>query len=126
MVGREPILRVLFLLALLAVVIIGANSALRPPTGPSPTVGSIERELATAVATKLLSQGYIETPRVSCAPPPGAGPPGAIPLNLVCQVTAVDKRQPSKTPVWFEDVTCGLQVPPGTPTCGSSGGDALQ
>jgi hypothetical protein len=41
-------------------------------------------------------------------------------------VTAFDRKRPRKSPVWFEDVTCNLPVPAGTPNCGSSGGDALQ
>jgi hypothetical protein len=122
----KPLPGAIVFLALLAILIIAANGALRPPSGAGPTTASIKRELATAVATKLLSQGYFNPLLVTCAPPPGPAPPATAPLHLVCQVTAIDERRPSKSPVWFEDVTCGLPVPAGIPSCGSSGGDAVQ
>ena len=121
-----PIARLLLVLAFLAVAVIAVNSALRPTRGGTPSVAAIERELGDSVALKLTTQGYDYPITVSCAPPPGGAPPDPTSVHLVCQVTAFDKRRPSKSPVWVEDVTCNLLVPSGTPRCGSSGGDALQ
>ena len=122
---RESIPRALLLLAGLAALLLAVNLLLRPAAGAPPTVSGIEHELGAVVALKLTTQGYEYPIEVSCVPPPGS-PPQPIPLHLVCQVTAFDRRHPRKSPMWFEDVTCDLPVPAGTPNCGSSGGDALQ
>ncbi len=113
------------LLACLAALVLAVNIVLRPPAGTPPTVSGIEHELGAVVALKLATQGYNYPITVTCSPPPGS-PPQPTPINLVCQVTAFDRKRPRKSPVWFEDVTCNLPVPAGTPNCGSSGGDALQ
>ena len=118
--------RLLLVLACLAVAVVAVNSALRPEGGGTPGVAAIERELGDSVALKLTTQGYDYPIAVSCAPPPGGAPPDRTAVHLVCQVTAVNKRRPSKSPAWVEDVTCNLLVPAGAPRCGSSGGDALQ
>jgi hypothetical protein len=122
--ASRTIARGLLLVACLAAAVYVLNRALRPAQDSSPTVAGIERELALNVGTKLLAQGVYDSLTVTCAPPPGyALQP---PLHLVCQVVAHDLIRPKKSPVWVEDVTCGLPVPAGTPNCGSSGGDALQ
>jgi hypothetical protein len=118
--------RLLLVLACLAVAVVAVNTALRPEGRGTPGVAAIERELADNVALKLNAQGYGYPIAVSCAPPPGGAPPDPASVHLVCQVTAFNKRRPSKSPAWVEDVTCNLLVPSGTPRCGSSGGDALQ
>ena len=122
----HPMHRPLVLLACLAVVVVAVNSALRPARGGTPAVRTIEHELSSAVALKLSTEGFNYPIAVSCAPPPGGAPPDPTAVHLVCQVTAFNKRRPSKSPVWVEDVTCNLLVPSGTPRCGSSGGDALR
>jgi hypothetical protein len=116
--------RGLLLVACLAAAVYVLNRALWSAQGSSPTVAGIQRELALNVGTKLLVQGVYDPVSVICAPPPGytLQPP----LHLVCQIVAHDLKRPKKSPVWVEDVTCGLPVPAGTPNCGSSGGDALQ
>jgi hypothetical protein len=121
---REMAPKGLLVLALLAAVVLTVNNGLWSPSNAQPTVAGIQRELASAAATKLVTAGYAYQVTASCAPPPGytLRPP----LHLVCQVVAHDVLRPAKSPVWFEDVTCGLPVPSGTPSCGSSGGDALQ
>ena len=70
--------------------------------------------MGDSVALKLTTQGYDYPIAVSCAPPPAA-PADPTAVHLVCQVTAFNKRRPSKSPAWVEDVTCNLLVPPGTP-----------
>ena len=122
---RRAAPRALLMLVVLAAVVIGLNSTLRLGSSTPPSVPGVERELAAAVALKLATEGYNDPIEISCVPPPGVAPT-RVPANLVCQVTAYDRRRPSKSPVWFEDVTCNLPVPAGTPNCGSSGGDALQ
>ena len=110
---RQAIPRALLLLACLAAVVVVLNIVLRPTAGTPPTVTGVEHELAAVIALKLATQGYVDPITVSCAPPPGS-PPQLTPVNLVCQVTAYDRRRPSKSPMWFEDVTCDLPVPAGT------------
>jgi hypothetical protein len=121
-----PMARPLIALACFAVAVVAVNSALRPAGVGTPGLAAIERELGDSVALKLKTQGYDYPIAVSCAPPPGGAPPDPTAVHLVCQVTAFNKRKPSKSPAWVEDVTCNLLVPSGTPRCGSSGGDALQ
>ncbi len=121
-----PIARLLLVLACFAIAVFVANTALRPTRAVTPGVGAIEHDLGKAVALKLLTEGFAYPIGVSCVPPPGGEPPDPTAVHLVCQVTAFNKRRPSKSPTWFEDVTCNLLVAPGTPRCGSSGGDALQ
>jgi hypothetical protein len=117
--------RGLLVLACFATAVVAVNGALRPTGGIVPSTSAIERELGDAAALKLSTQGYEYPIQVSCAPPAG-GPPDPTAVHLVCQVTAVNKRHPRKSPIWVEDVTCDLTISPGTPRCGSSGGDALQ
>lgn len=124
--AAQPISRGLLLLACLATAVVTVNSALRPTGGVTPSTAAIERELGDAAALKLSTEGYAYPIQVSCDPPPSGGPPDPTAVHLVCQVTAVNKRHPRKSPIWVEDVTCDLTVAPGTPRCGSSGGDALQ
>ena len=121
---RGTVAKGLLALGLVAVVVFGVNKLLWGPSGRAPTVAGIQRQLASVVKTKLVTQGVFDPVTVSCAPPPGytLQPP----LHLVCQIVAHDLKHPKKSPIWVEDVTCGLPVPAGTPNCGSSGGDALQ
>jgi hypothetical protein len=122
--AAQPIARLLLLPACLAIAVVAVNNALRPSGGLTPSVAAIERELGEAAALKLSTEGFEYPIHVSCAPP--GGPPDPTAVHLVCQVTAFNKRRPSKSPVWVEDVTCDLTVGQGRTRCGSSGGDTLQ
>ena len=121
---REAAAKGLVAFLLLAALVFLVNSELRAPSGSPPTVTGIQRELASVIRTKLVTEGVFDPVTVSCTPPPGSTlqPP----LHLVCQVVAHDRAKPVASPMWVEDVTCGLTVPAGTPNCSSSGGDALQ
>ena len=118
------VLKGLLLVACLAAGVFFLNRELWPAQSAPPTVVGIRDELGAVVQTKLLTQGFTDPVTVSCALAEGSTlqPP----LRLVCNVVAHDLLRPKKSPLWVEDVTCGLPVPAGTPNCGSSGGDALQ